>query len=514
MTGDRFDVAVVGAGFAGSILARVLARRGLSTLLVERGRHPRFALGESSTPLAALSLERLAARWDLPDLRDLAAYGRWRRSLPHLRRGLKRGFTFYAHCPGEEFVNSAANEARLLVAASPDDEVADAHWLRADVDHHLVREAAATSGVTYVDRTALDGFEPDGDGFVLHGAGDGRRVSFRAGRVVDAGGRHGFLGSVLDLGNRPPPITTSLIYAHLTGVRSFVEAARAAGADLPPGPYPDERAAVHHLLAEGWLYALPFDHGPVSCGMLLRDGEPAEGSPEEVWRSVLDRYPTLASCFAGSAAPAGFHRVDHLPHRRARAAGDGWFLLPHAYAFFDPLFSTGIAWSLLAVERLAELLCGEAEPAEYGRRLEREADGISALVEAAYLAMPDFRLFTAVGLLYFAAASFSELEQRLRRDLPRPAWRGFLRADDPVLEPLITEAGVRLRALAGRRPSEGEIRTFAEWVADGIAPRNLIGLADPARRNLYPLDAEGLVERAGLLGMTPAKLRGALSRLR
>ena len=27
-------------------------------------------------------------------------------------------------------------------------------------------------------------------------------------------------------------------------------------------------------------------------------------------------------------------------------------LLPHSYAFFDPMFSTGIAWSLLAVERL------------------------------------------------------------------------------------------------------------------------------------------------------------------
>ena len=57
-----FDVAIVGSGFAGSLLARLLARRGLAVALVERGQHPRFALGESSTPLAALALERLARR--------------------------------------------------------------------------------------------------------------------------------------------------------------------------------------------------------------------------------------------------------------------------------------------------------------------------------------------------------------------------------------------------------------------------------------------------------------------
>ena len=35
-------------------------------MLIERGRHPRFAIGESSTPLANLLLEELADRYDLP----------------------------------------------------------------------------------------------------------------------------------------------------------------------------------------------------------------------------------------------------------------------------------------------------------------------------------------------------------------------------------------------------------------------------------------------------------------
>ena len=98
-----YDIAVVGAGFAGSILARTLARQGLGVALLEKDRHPRFALGESSTPLANFCLERLAARYELPDLHALAAYGRWCAAYPELRRGLKRGFTFYSHRPGSDF---------------------------------------------------------------------------------------------------------------------------------------------------------------------------------------------------------------------------------------------------------------------------------------------------------------------------------------------------------------------------------------------------------------------------
>jgi choline dehydrogenase-like flavoprotein len=70
-------VAVVGSGFAGSLLARILAVQGHDVMLLERGTHPRFAIGESSTPLANLSLERIARRYGLDDCYALAAHGRW-----------------------------------------------------------------------------------------------------------------------------------------------------------------------------------------------------------------------------------------------------------------------------------------------------------------------------------------------------------------------------------------------------------------------------------------------------
>src|SRR5204863_6785885 len=114
----------------GSLTARVLAALGHDVVLLERGTHPRFAIGESTTPLANLSLEQLARRYGLNDLHQLAAHGRWLEHLPTLRRGLKRGFTFYRHHPGERFRNAGPDSERMLVAASPNDGVADSHWMR------------------------------------------------------------------------------------------------------------------------------------------------------------------------------------------------------------------------------------------------------------------------------------------------------------------------------------------------------------------------------------------------
>src|SRR5579884_3571595 len=124
---ERCEVAIIGSGFAGSLMARVLAVLGFHVVLLERGTHPRFAIGESTTPLANLSLERLARRYDMPDCRQLAAHGRWIESYPQLRRGLKRGFTFYRHHPGVSADAVRLAKERLLVAASPHAGVSDTH---------------------------------------------------------------------------------------------------------------------------------------------------------------------------------------------------------------------------------------------------------------------------------------------------------------------------------------------------------------------------------------------------
>src|SRR5688572_14320084 len=124
-------------------MAMIAQRLGCRTVLLERGRHPRFAIGESASPLAGILIEQLAARYDLPRIRPLSTYGSWQRSYPDVVCGLKRGFTYFRHERDTSYRAGADRCNQLLVAASPGDELSDTHWLRSDVDHFLVREAVS-----------------------------------------------------------------------------------------------------------------------------------------------------------------------------------------------------------------------------------------------------------------------------------------------------------------------------------------------------------------------------------
>ena len=158
----------------------IATRLGLRVLLVERGRHPRFAIGESASPLAGVLIENLADCYDLPRVRPFASYGEWRRHYPDVVCGLKRGFTYYKHAEGQAYAPAPDRSNQLLVAASPCDEISDTHWLRADVDHFLVREAIAL-GVEYLDQTTLESLEwqPNGDA-VVAGMREARPLRFRS----------------------------------------------------------------------------------------------------------------------------------------------------------------------------------------------------------------------------------------------------------------------------------------------------------------------------------------------
>src|SRR5262245_56553601 len=137
-----FDIAIIGSGFGGSLLAMIARRLGRSVVLLERGRHPRFAIGESSTPLANLLLEELARRYELPVLLPLTKWGPWQKAHPEIGCGLKRGFTFYHHRIGEAWQARTERSNELLVAASPHDGIADTHWYRPHFDEFLARQAA------------------------------------------------------------------------------------------------------------------------------------------------------------------------------------------------------------------------------------------------------------------------------------------------------------------------------------------------------------------------------------
>jgi tetracycline 7-halogenase / FADH2 O2-dependent halogenase len=505
------DLAIVGSGFGGSILAMVARRRGLRVVLLERGRHPRFAIGESSSPLAGILIEQLAARYDLPRLRPLAAYGEWQRAYPNLTCGLKRGFTFFKQMPGRPYRTSTDRSNQLLVAASPNDELSDTHWLRADVDAFLVREATAL-GVEYVDEAVLDGLEWDAAGCPrLVGTRFGGAVAVHARAVVDASGPGGFLARALGLTNHgfDGYPGTQALYSHFTGV-ARCDAMPDYRPDGEAPPYPVDDAALHHVFDGGWMWVLRFGNGVTSAGIAVTDALAADlrlADGEPAWHRLLRRFPSVAAQFGDARAVRPFSYVPRLAYRCREVAGPGWAMLPSAAAFVDPLFSTGFPLTLLGVERLGRAIelgwasgAGDVSLAAYAAATSAEADDTAAFVAGCYAAFPQFDRFATYAMFYFAAASFSEVARRL--DAPACPGR-FFGGDIPHF-------AAALRRLSPCRAFEDARPDYPREVTDAVEPLNVAGLCDVTKRNWYGVDLEDTVRGAAKLGLRPDDVRTIL----
>jgi tetracycline 7-halogenase / FADH2 O2-dependent halogenase len=487
------DVAIVGSGFGGSLLALILTRAGRRVVLVDRDSHPRFAVGESSTPAADLILRDLTRRYDLPRLAPLTRYGSWCRAYPHLTRGPKRGFSYFGHQVGRAFVPDPSHENELLVAASADEERSDTHWLRSAVDAFLVGEAT-DAGVELLDRTVVEP-RASANGWRLEGARLGRPIRVAARFLVDASGPGGLLRQALGLRDESEHLATRsrALFGHFRGVTPWGDLIERSGASTGDHPFPCDRAALHHVFDGGWMWQLRFDDGVTSAGFAIDPSHyPIDPSisPEIEWRALLDRLPSVAEQFVGAelVAPAGgLRRTARLQRRLRPAAGPTWALLPHAVGFVDPLHSTGIALTMAGVERLAAGLVEHwARPSlaafteGYGRVVEKELTLIDQLIAGCYRAMGRFALFRAFSLVYFAAVTTWEARRIAGRLAPDAA---FLLADDPDVRALVGPARAALeRHLADRPDTDG---TFEPAIARLIEPFNRAGLGDPAARHLY-----------------------------
>lgn len=491
------DVAVLGSGFGGSLCALILERIGLRPVVIDRAAHPRFAIGESSTPIADMILRDLSERYDLPRLKPLSAYGPWREHYPHLGVGRKRGFSYFYHEPGQAFRPDPEHGNELLVAASSGDYHCDTHWFRADVDAFFADEVRR-SGTPLLENTEVE-VQQDGNGWVLQGRQKETPVAVSARFIIDATGAGGFLPRTLGLTDASglPRTHSRALFSHFTGVKRWHDLLEAWGGATSDHPFYCDAAALHHVFDGGWMWMLRFDSDRVSAGFMLdtrRHPLDQSVSPEAEWAGLIRRYPALEEQFSMARladTPGRLIRTGRMQRRVTRAAGPNWALLPFTAGFVDALHSTGIAHTLSGMERLMGIL-----EQHWGRStLEEALDGYSAsvlgelsmidtLVGLCYDAGADFRLFSASVLLYFAATVSYE-QSRLAGNGEVTTQR-FLRADDTHLVSVLDEAyGMLTRLRQEGRPTEENIQAYAQRVEALIEPYNTVGLFHPPSPNMY-----------------------------
>ena len=182
MNQDRFDVAILGSGIGGSVLAAILGRQGFRVLLLEKGTYPRFAVGEAMQPQSSMLMWILGERFDVPEIQNISSTDR---ILEHVTKncGVKKTFGFLYHEEGKR--QDPAKAHLLIPPATP--LVSESHLFRQDIDGYLMK-AAVKYGADYRDNTDVVDFEINDDGVVLRtSAGEEFRARFLVDGTVQSG---------------------------------------------------------------------------------------------------------------------------------------------------------------------------------------------------------------------------------------------------------------------------------------------------------------------------------------
>ena len=494
--GGSYDFAVIGSGFGGSITAMGLKQLGYSVCVIEKNSHPRFAIGESSTPIADMILRDLADDYDLPFLKQISRYGEWQKNYPDVRCGLKRGFSYFHHQKEKNFETDPFHKNELLVAASLDNENSDTNWFRSDVDHFLIQKAVDL-GIDYFEKTEviqLDSRADHNDWFIKT---DTEKLikNYKAKWIIDATGSADFSGKFFDTSNDVSDFKTNsvAIYSHFNEVPSWSTYLQEKKISTDDYPYNPDDSALHHIIDEGWIWMLRFNDGLLSCGMVLDEvkGQKKIDKIDHrvVWNQILNHYPSLHHILQSGVYANQPGRLIHsgrLQRKLNRTFGEGWIALNHTACFVDPMHSTGIAFTLSGIERLLKLFRKRIDfkndhnaLIKFQDKTFKELEYMDILISMTYRSRWNPELFTAAVMLYFV--STVQYEQRRIQGLDPDL---FLSADDQKLRDLVFGLYPEIIKVEENKnvKKTGELVTE---ITKKIEPFNTVGLMDASKRNMY-----------------------------
>ena len=331
------DVLVIGGGPAGSTAATLLARKGWKVPLLETDAHPRFHIGESLLPMSLPILERLGV---LDQVRAIGVF--------------KHGADFP--------LKDATDSIKVFhFEHAIDPKFGYAYQVkREDFDQLLFRHALA-NGVDARERVTVERVEFGGDGrpaSVHARTADGEVLAFRPRFLVDASGRDTFLGSRFKLKEKNRRHQSAAIFSHFTGV------ARREGLDA--GNVTVER------FQHGWTWLIPLPDDVTSVGAVCwpeylkqRRGGGNEGRSSEAFlMDTLRGSSSVWKRMANAQRVAPVHVTGNYSYTCSRMTGPGWVMVGDAYAFVDPVFSSGVYLGMNSAEEAADVVDGALrEPA-------------------------------------------------------------------------------------------------------------------------------------------------------
>jgi flavin-dependent dehydrogenase len=367
----HYDALIIGAGPAGSSSAAILAEHGHRVLVLEREKFPRYHIGESLLPFTFQPLQRLGL---IDQMRGSAFVKKY--SVQFVSPSGRASQPFY-------FFN---RYDRDTIAQT---------WqvLRSEFDQMLLNNARAKGALVQEETTVLDLLK---DGPRVSGARaqtqGGAVVEYRAPITLDCSGKEAFSAVRNHWRIKDPFLNKIAVWTY------YKDAQRDEGVDAGA-------TTVAYVPEKGWFWYIPQHNDMISVGVvaegkyLTRDGVKA---PEAIFKRAVEENQWIRQHLACGEQTGPYRLTSEYSHHARHCGTDGLLLVGDAFAFLDPVFSSGVMLALksgtMAGEETHQAIVERDFSAErftsYARQLRQGVENMRRLVYAFYHPKFSFRTLT------------------------------------------------------------------------------------------------------------------------
>jgi flavin-dependent dehydrogenase len=390
----QVDVAIIGGGLAGNLLARQLRRElpDLSVALYERSRERTFKVGESTVEVATHYLLRR---------QQLSTY-------LHKNHLPKHGLRYFFDTPDKDTELTRMSEIGPEWPAAYPSFQLDRARLEADLLEMNVAEGVEVNLGVRVSKLSLEPAGPHR--FVA--TSEYEQVEVEARWVIDAGGREGIIAKLKGLRETEKKHRIAAGWGRFRGVTD-IDSLRGADAWHERVHFVSRVLSTNHFMSDGqWIWMIPLRDGLTSLG-LVQESHRWDASKQKVdgFLAALREQRAVRELI-GDAEALDYNAFTQLAFRTKRFFGeDRWAVVGDAAAFADPFYSPGSDFIALENDLVVDLIRRDVQDDEldaavdaYEKFVQYRLDSTMVIYEGMYPTFGSYDLFGAK--LFFDTALY------------------------------------------------------------------------------------------------------------
>jgi flavin-dependent dehydrogenase len=352
---------MIGGGPAGAAAAAILAEYGHRVLVLERERFPRYHIGESLLPFTYHPLERLGL-------------------IDKMRRSA------FVKKYSVQFVspNGKASQPFYFFTRYDRDTIAQT-WqvLRSEFDGVLLENAREKGAIVKEETTVRELIRDGGRVVGVRAQGKGVDLTeYRAPMTLDCTGKEAFSSVRSGWRVRDPYLNKIAVWTYYRGSK------RESGLD-------EGQTTVAFIPHKGWFWHIPLHGDLVSVGVVA-DGQyltrGGQRDPEAMFKREIEENLWIKDHLSVGNQIGPYYVTGEYSFHSRYCGCEGLLLVGDAFAFLDPVFSSGLMLALksgvMAGDAVHEALIARDYSPErfgaYGVALRRGIENMRKLVYAFY----------------------------------------------------------------------------------------------------------------------------------